>query len=188
MHTLRLSLVGVVILVLFGGASGVVAQGQDEASPVTQFSGTIIEERFHAEGVTHVGTPPEATPGSMDGVTRSTGNILEWIVEWTDPRLPSTMWHRIDYDLYEPDAATPYATSVLLVGEEGSWRGSGYGVGYDAGFVQVLLIGEGAYEGLYAILDRKDATLTDDTAKRTFDGFIFEGEPISVPDPVEPVG
>jgi hypothetical protein len=96
------------------------------------------------------------------------------------------MWHRIDYDLYDPESALPYATSVLLLGEDGSWRGSGYGVGYDDGFVQVLLTGEGAYEGLYAILDRKDATPPDDTAERTFDGFIFEGEPIPIPDPVEP--
>jgi hypothetical protein len=187
MRTLRLSLVGTVILVLVGGTSVVVGQSEDEGSRVTQFSGTIIEERFHAEGETHIGTPPGATQGSADGVTRSTGNTLEWTVEWTDPRLPSTMWHRIDYDLYDPDSALPYATSVLLLGEEGSWSGTGYGVGYDEGFVQVLLIGEGAYEGLYAILDRKDATLPDDTAQRTFDGFIFEGEPIPIPDPVEPV-
>jgi hypothetical protein len=180
-----MSLVGAVILVLWSGTSAL-AQGDDEGSRVTQFSGTIIEERFHTEGVTHVGTPPEATPESAAGVTRSTGNVLEWIVEWTDPRLPSTMWHRIDYDLYDPDGALPYATSVLLLGEEGAWRGSGYGVGYDEGFVQVLLTGEGAYQGLFAILDRKDATLPDGTAQRTFDGFIFEGEPIPIPAPVEP--
>jgi hypothetical protein len=187
MRTLPLSLAGTVILVLLGGTSAVVGQGEDEDSRVTQFSGTIIGERFHVEGETHIGTPPEATQGSADGVTRSTGNILEWTVEWTDPRLPPTMWHRVDYDLYDPDSALPYATSVLLLGEKGSWSGTGRGVGYDEGFVQVLLIGEGAYEGLYAILDRKDATLPDDTAQRTFDGFIFEGEPIPIPDPVEPV-
>jgi hypothetical protein len=169
-----------VVCLALGGLP-VLAQTGDDGSRVTQFSGTILEERFHAEGESH------ATLASVDGVTRSTGNIFEWTVEWTDPRLPSTMWHRIDYDLYDPDSALPYATSVLLLGEDGSWRGTGYGVGYDAGFVQVLLIGEGAHEGLYAILDRKDATLPDDTAQRTFDGFIFEGEPIPIPDPVVPV-
>lgn len=52
--------------------------------------------------------------------------------------------------------------------------------------MQYVLEGDGAYGGLYAILDRRDATLPDDTAQRTFDGFIVEGELTPMPDPAEP--
>ncbi len=114
-----------------------------------------------------------------DGLYYSRGTVGEWTVEWSDPRLPPKMWHRIDFEGYggdEPDGGvTPYATSVLLQGDDGSWAGTGRGVGYDDGFVQTVLVGEGAYEGLYAILDRTDSILPDGSAHRDFVGFIFGG-------------
>jgi hypothetical protein len=60
-------------------------------------------------------------------------------------------------------------------------------VGYDEGFVQVVLEGDGANEGLHIILDRKDAILPDGSVQRTFDGFIVEGELTPMPDPVKPI-
>jgi len=180
MRTLRLSFVGAVILALLGGTGGVVmAQSEGDDSRVTQFTGTVTDENWNFEG---------AEDWEVDGVYYSRGTVAEWTVDWTDPRLPPKMWHRIDFEEYPPitpDSAVPYATSVLLLGEDGSWTGTGRGVGSDEGFVQVVLTGDGAYEGLYAILDRKDATLPDDTVQRTFDGLIVEGELTPMPDPVE---
>jgi len=181
MRTLRMSLAGTMTLLLLGGVTGVAAaQSESDSSRVTQFTGTITEENWNFES---------AVDWEEDGVYYSRGAIAEWTVEWTDPRLPSQMWHSLDFEEYlpsTPDGAVPYATSVLLRGEDGSWLGTGRGIGYDEGFVQVVLVGEGAYEGLYAILDRKDATLPDDTVQRTFDGFIVDGELTPMPDPIEP--
>ena len=181
MRTLRLSLAVTVMLALLGGLSGVaLAQSEGDGLRVTQFTGTVTDENWHVEG---------AEDWEEDGVYYSRGTVAEWSIDWTDPRLPPKMWHRIDFEEYlpsTPDSAVPYATSVVLLGEVGSWTGTGRGVGYDEGFVQVVLTGDGEYEGLYAILDRKDATLTDGTVQRTFDGFIVEGELTPMPDPVEP--
>ena len=69
--------------------------------------------------------------------------------------------------------------------QEGSFAGTGRGIGYDEGFIQVVLEGDGAFEGQYIILDRKDETLADGSAQRSFDGFIVEGELTPMPDPVE---
>jgi len=180
MRTLRLSLTATVILALLGGlSSAVVAQSEGDSSRVTQFTGTVTDENWHFEG---------AEDWEEDGVYYSRGTVAEWSIDWTDPRLPPKMWHRIDMEEYlpsTPDSAVPYATSVLLLDEDGSWTGTGRGVGYGEGFVQVVLTGDGAYQGLYAVLDRKDATQPDDTVQRTFDGFIVEGELTPMPDPVE---
>jgi hypothetical protein len=181
MRTLRLSLAGAVIAALLGVVGGAAtARSEGDGARVTQFTGTIVEEGWHFEG---------AQDWEEDGVYHSRGTIAEWAVDWTDPRLPSQMWHRIDFEEYlpsTPESALPYATSVLLRGEDGSWAGTGRGMGYDEGFVQVVLVGDGIYDGLYAILDRKDSTLPDDTVQRTFDGFIVEGELTPMPDPVKP--
>lgn len=180
MHTFCGATVAVILTIAI--AAGAVAQSDDFSAEYTHFTGKIVEEGFH-QG--------DEENWVADGAYHSRGIVAEWTIEWTDPRLPSTMWHRLDYEGYgwdQPDGgATPYATSVLLEGEDGSWVGTGRGVGYDEGFVQVSLVGEGDYEGLYAILDRKDATLPDGTAQRTFDGFIFEGALTPMPDPVRPV-
>jgi hypothetical protein len=184
MRTLRLPMAGIVITALLGGASAaVVAQDEtDGSSGYTPFTGTTTSELWHAD----------AEEGwEEDGLYYSRGTVGEWMVEWSDPRLPPKMWHRIDFEGYggdEPDGGvTPYATSVLLQGDDGSWAGTGRGVGYDDGFVQTVLVGEGAYEGLYAILDRTDSVLPDGSAHRDFVGFIFDGELTPMPDPVVPL-
>jgi hypothetical protein len=170
----------VTLLAVLGSAA--TAQSPNPGARVTQFTGAITEERWITEG---------SEDWETEGVLHSQNNRAVWTVEWTDPRLPTTMWQRIDYEQYPtstPEGALPYAVSVLLEGEDGSWVGDGRGVGYDEGFVQVILEGQGAYEGLYAILDRKDTTLPDGTVERTFDGFIVEGELTTMPGPVVPVG
>jgi hypothetical protein len=181
MRTLRLTLAGTVMLVLLGGLGSVAAATSDADAPgITWFTGTITDEQWYSDG---------AEEWTEDDVAYARGVVSEWTVEWTDPRLPSTMWQQLNYEEHlpsTPTSAISYAVSVLLPGEEGSWRGTGRGIGYDEGFVQVVLEGDGAFEGHYIILDRKDATLADGSAQRTFDGFIVEGELTPMPDPVEP--
>ena len=183
MRTLRLSLVGTVLLVLLVGLGGaVLAQDESASDPgYTLVTGTTTAEQWHADA---------EQSWEEDGVLYSRGTVGEWTVEWSDPRLPSKMWHRIDYEGYgenQPDGGvTPYATSVLLMDDQGSWVGTGRGVGYGEGFVQTVLVGEGAYEDLYAIIDRHDRVLPNEHPMRQFVGFIFEGELTPMPDPVTP--
>jgi hypothetical protein len=180
MRTLRLSLAGMLILALLGGLGGVAAAASDADAPgITWFTGTITDEQWHFDG---------AEDWIEDDVSYTRGVVFEWTVEWTDPRLPATMWQQLNMEEHlpaTPTSAVPYAVGVLLPGETGSWRGTGRGIGYDEGFIQVVLEGDGAYEGQYIILDRKDATLADGSVTRTFDGFIVEGELTPMPDPVE---
>ncbi len=183
MRRLRLSLVGTVIVVLLGGLGGAVLAQDDGASGsgYTLISGTTTAEQWHADA---------EQSWEEDGVLYSRGMVGEWTVWWSDPRLPSKMWHRLDYEGYGTDESdggvTPYATSVLLMDDQGSWVGTGRGVGYDEGFVQTVLVGEGAYDGLYAIIDRHDTVLSNGHPMRQFVGFIFEGELTPMPDPVVP--
>ena len=183
MRTLSTSLAATVILASLGGLGGAVVAQDDGASDpgYTLVSGTTTAEQWHADA---------EQSWEEDGVLYSRGTVGEWTVAWSDPRLPSKMWHRIDYEGYatdEPDGGvTPYATSVLLRDDQGSWVGTGRGVGSDEGFVQMVLVGEGAYDGLYAIIDRHDSVLANEHPMRQFAGFIFEGELTPMPDPVEP--
>ena len=160
MRTLRLSLAGTVILMLLGGLGGVAAAASDADAPgMTWFTGTITDEQWYSEG---------AEEWTEDDVSYVQGMVSKWTVEWTDPRLPSTMWQRINYG----GAPAQHAHECHLLcrqraaaGRGGLMgRGTGRGVGYDEGFVQVVLEGDGAFEGQYIILDRKDATLADGSA------------------------
>jgi hypothetical protein len=183
MRMLRLSLAGAASLALLAGLGVVVVAQDDGASDpgYTLVSGTTTAEQWHADA---------EQSWEEDGVLHSRDTVGEWTVEWSDRRLPSKMWHRIDYEGYgtdEPDGGvTPYATSVLLVDDQGSWVGTGRGVGYGKGFVQMVLVGQDAYEGLYAIIDRHGTVLPNEHPMRLFEGFIFEGELTPMPDAVEP--
>ena len=174
MRTLRLSLVGTVILVLLASLSvmAIVQSESDEAVAVTHVTGTVVDAvwddsqmEFTSEGGANIGR----------------GMRLTETYEWSDPRLPAVKTSILNFNSYpggETGRGIMGATTIRLDGPDGAWVGGattmqfvdGRGVGWDT------YVGEGAYEGLVAVLQ---CTSTD------CEGQIFEGELPPVPDPVE---
>ncbi len=77
---------------------------------------------------------------------------------------------------------------LLLEGADGSWRGTGRAVeDADDRFSQYALVGEGAYEGLYALIRGTPGMDTHGPWDHSYEGYIFEGELPLFPDSVEPI-
>jgi hypothetical protein len=81
---------------------------------------------------------------------------------------------------YEGGRLMVTRTSIGMDGAEGSWVGTGVGLSRPDGssLGQDVLVGEGAYEGLSAVLNCG----TDIGC----DGYIFEGETLPMPEALEP--
>jgi len=77
-----------------------------------------------------------------------------------------------------------FSRAVRLDGPDGSWAGTARGVAGADGTTQLqyALTGEGAYEGLSALFAQDNSGWP--TVR--FDGWIFEGDLPTMPDPVEP--
>lgn len=142
-RTIRLSLVGTVILSLLGGlgAAAVMAQSDevsaDGLSPATHVTGTrAFTER--SEG------PTDATDG-YDW-------RADYALEMSDPRVTGTLTMLGDYVEMQETAARDTDVgqgSVRLVTEGGIWSGTWARVAHPPCGVHtyVWLFGEGAYEG-----------------------------------------
>jgi hypothetical protein len=186
MRTLRLSLVGSVILGLCAGLSIGVAAQQDQPELSTPGYAT------HVTGV------PIPTPEGNSYVEEGDHYLAE--MDWSDPRLPSRMLFRVNAEAVpgtEPDGsggAARIAWVVRLEGAEGDWSGTGHSLAWtsaspgsggaspDARTEVLLLVldGDGAYEGLSAWL-----TDTGGGDAPAFEGFIFD-KALAMPDPIEP--
>jgi hypothetical protein len=151
---LRLALTGTVVLLLVGGLSSVVvAQDTTESASATYMSGT----RTWLEG---------------------TENASVFEVEMSDPRASGTTTETLISWQEYGDTTPPITTATVLlelVNEQGSWSGVGSGV-YDPEMGWQLIgyqAGEGAYEGLtlymHATADIYSTPIMD------FEGIIFEG-------------
>jgi hypothetical protein len=120
-------------------------------------------------------------------------------MEWSDPRLPSVMRLSENWDWYnvgESDGvngAIPLMQNVRLDGPDGTWTGTVYALLEETAPVErypqttlMVLEGEGAYEGLSAML----RTVYDDPpgfgAIPDWEGYILEGPMTLIPDAPEP--
>lgn len=192
---LLIMLVGAIILALLGVlAMSVVAQDEDETPTATYVTGTIIQG---------LGTG-DSEYWEGGGIGHGRGMMTETVVEWSDPRLPSRVLRVINLDEHQPSAMAT-ASSVRLEplrqvygegqghllapedGPDGAWAGTSSGfLGFPTEepppvtFGLMTLTGEGAYEGLSAMIAD---TWKDGTP--AFEGYIFEGALPPVPDPVE---
>ncbi len=194
MRTLRMSLVGTVILGLLASLSLAVVAQDEEPAPFTFVTGTIVEQFGYTEGA-RVGED-EMGPGTHeqreeDGVLYERGVIIEQEVDWSDPRLPTTHWLRLDLAIHGMDErdglVMTVGTSHLLEGAEGSWRGTGRVIeDADGRLSQYVLSGEGDYESLYALLQGTPGMDAHGPLDYSYEGFIFEGQLPPFPDPVEP--
>ena len=181
MRTLRLSLVGTVILGLLGGLGGVVlAQGDTDPAKVTPFTGIALSSM------------PDSSDEEWwveDGVGHSRTLRVREAVEWSDPRLPSEKQNVVNFDMFEIGEfrQTAMTGTTLLEGPDGYWAGE-FTVYCDTVgdcYGTNILTGHGAYEGLFAIF-RSTPSDPGGRGQGFFDGLIFEGEMPPMPDPIEP--
>jgi len=131
----------------------------------------------------------------------------EQVVEWSDPRLPSRLLRNVNLDVHTP---YPYVSAqsyrleplrqvhgegqehllALEEGPDGVWVGTGRGffaftAAYESPpmvFEWMAFSGEGAYEGLSAMIVNKYLT----GVQGELEGYIFEGAWPPIPDPVGP--
>jgi hypothetical protein len=163
---------------LAGSAVGVAAQEDDGTADPVFFSVRFIPS--DAVRMAEVTTE--------DGVTKQLGNC--WapiVVDASDPRLDGDLTFCADahwFGALEGSPSVGFGT-YRLVNEEGAWQGSETlaewldpesGETMGAGGGVTILAGEGAYEGLSAVL----TFLPDWSDIR---GFIFEGAPPAAPVP-----
>jgi hypothetical protein len=183
MRTLRLSLVGTVILVLLGGLAGV-ALAQDEPMEPALVTGTEI----------CTGGAIETTQMEDYTLLHATGPEGHCTITASDPRVsgPSTegdMWDACF--LMGPDDPPFYPSGCIywgdygIEGPDGSWVGTWTGVDDPAlgkASYLILLEGTGAYEGWSFVVHWLDPFTG---APLTFSGLIYEG-PLPPWEPPEP--
>ena len=183
---MRTPCIAIVALLLVGSTGAIAAQ--EEPAPVTSVTGTVLEVYGHTFSEANL---PSDVRGYEVTVGTSQPALMRQVVEWSDPRLPSDLWLTLDYTLiWKPsdvlDGAMNTVSRSLLEDEQGRWRGTGRWVnGGGERFSFYVLIGEGAYEGLYALLHGVTPADAEGPWDLAYEGYIFEAEMLPFPD--EPV-
>ncbi len=173
MRALRLATVGAVSLMLAGSLGAAAQSEANEAVLVTPVTGTVIDSVWDDSQM-------EFT--SEGGVNYGRGMLITETYEWSDPRLPAVKQSIMNFNSYAGEGdgrGLMGQTAMRMEDSVGAWTGGamtmqyvdGRGVGWDTYF------GEGAYEGLVAVLQ---------CTSEGCEGQIFEGERPPMPDPVEP--
>ena len=174
MRTLRLSLVGTVILVLLGGLGGA-ATAQDEATGAVEpvaVTGAQTSEWVHTVGTTV----------NEEGVYHTRGPW--WTVTWEadDPRLSGEGTWTVNWNFLLEDGPSIGTSAIVLANPDGRWVGTGQGFGDGSVDHELIVLrGEGDYDGLTATL-----LMRGDAGSTGFEGIIFPFEPPEIPDPIEP--
>ena len=152
MRTLRLSLLVTVMLALLGGPGGVALAQDDAGEPMTPAFFTMVEETEDP-----------------------------WTIVTTDPRFSGTWVARepLDYFLGANDWDHVCSGFVHLENDDGAWKGWTSGLSW-MGKVphheQMWLVGEGAYEGLAAVMVDSCEQLPCKGEDSSIMGIIWEGE------------
>ena len=183
--TLRLSLVGTVILVLLGGLAGTAVARTDGSTKVT---GTGLSSamgqfpEFSEDGVT-----------GEDWVGHGRGMASQVRFEWSDPRLPSQANVVGNFEAYGEEMGGDVGAVVvnqmwLLEGPDGYWTGpwTGWCDDQDRCRATVTLTGYGAYDGFYAVLTEQPQKDENGKSTQVFEGVILHGDMPPMPDPLEP--
>ncbi|MEX1334030.1 MAG: hypothetical protein AB1Z66_01885 [Candidatus Limnocylindrales bacterium] len=105
-----------------------------------------------------VAYPEVGTEGSIETYR---GVQFRRTFEWSDPRLPSLLLSNVNSNWHVTDEGevSEFAQTHRLVGEEGDWVGTEYGFqeeGLGSSLGLHVYRGEGAYEGLSAMIARGD--------------------------------
>ena len=168
---------------LAGSAVGVAAQ--DEGAAPVQFTGIVDCGPQIAGGTSETVQVPMGE--SVMTVLVRRGNTWQPSArEVSDPRLEGRYTISYDTDAYYPPGVVGStdvgAGTWRIENDEGAWQGSYHIAGIDGGDVTVTvpLIGEGAYAGLFAIVES-----AYDSAACSWDwrGLIVDGELPAYPEP-----
>jgi len=120
-------------------------------------------------------------------VSRSRGGAWQQTVSMSDPRLEGAVYHTFEADEYRAAGAESgvmvWAATLRIVNETGAWENRGYGGTYSDSTPigdnsPEVWIGEGAYEGLVAIVE---STPIEGTCDADVRGIIFDGAPVPEP-------
>lgn len=166
------------------GVPGAVADAAPE--PPVEFTGTwcigpaVAPDRAGTETTVEVGDEGMSLTRNRGGAWRNT-------VTMSDPRLQGDAYQTYEGDTYSlPGTATGpgvIASTLSIVNEDGAWVSATYRAtdadGTEKGDGPNFFIGEGAYEGLIAVMDSHEVGECADVQ-----GVIFDGAP--VPEPYRP--
>jgi hypothetical protein len=146
------------------------------AAPVT---GRLIEQEIREDDL----------DVRVDGGIRHGRGLHErQVIEWSDPRLPAIKTTVLNYTEFgQEDAHVAVFTGAhLLEDAEGSWIGTTTGVAYADGSIdgQDILVGRGAYEGLYAIIHGRAESAPASGGITLWRGMILAGSPPPTPSPL----
>ena len=187
MHTSCVAIIA--LLLLIGWTGGVAAQMNDEEIPAAFVTGTVVD---------HTTTEDE-------------GRVSwEQTVEWSDPRLPSTLtsegaWyvygdvttvverHEAGLDEEEAfagvDLVMVVEMDILLDGTDGDWEGSGRAIEQgaetdpDRRYSYYVLSGDGTYDGLHAVLRGAPGHDAKGPWDERYEGWIIESPLPPMPEP-----
>ena len=174
MPALRLSFAGAVTLTLSVGIAGVVAQDESGA---TEPDGSALLS-FSMPYLNRVIESPRVEFG--EGRILHRGEVLEQPIDSGDPRLSGTLGISLDWDTHADSSGIVAVGAVHIDNEDGAWQGTSLGYsrpGWSRRHHQYNLTGEGAYEGLSAIL-----FLIDDGTGFAVEGIVFPGELPPIPE------
>ena len=171
---LRNTLTSAMTIGLLATSATVVAAQTEESPSGTFFSGTVSFEELESTGGWQFGMLPDALCPNGEPANLVVNDVeYGMLVETTDPRISGVMDAAISsLSCVEDDwfTASTFAAEYRLTNDEGSWTGDG--VGYiareldfgdprSAGFMH-RFTGEGAYEGLTAIMLRQRNQFNED--------------------------
>jgi hypothetical protein len=170
-----------------GAPQATTPQASDAALLPGEFTACVPQN-----GPFKTGTRVDDVVSTADGdvtIERTRGYTWRGTINATDARLSGTHYYSWDGNGYSPGAADPGAASVeglaswaeghRIENDEGAWHGSTVGVTLPDGTEEAspaVLIGEGAYAGLTAVLLVADGPCF----------FDFRGLVMEVPDPPVP--
>lgn len=204
MHTA--ARVAAVVAALALGASFLAVQvggPPDEGPPAAAPAATDVVDEIgatHVTGVSSGNRTIHSATYSMEGAHNAGyGGVYVRDVEWSDPRLPSVMRLGENWDWYcfgESEGVggvISLVQNVVLEGPEGNWTGTAYGLLEETTPVEtypqtvlMILEGEGAYEGLSAMLRTAydEPPVFGETAD--WEGYILEGGLTPIPEAPAP--
>jgi hypothetical protein len=175
MHTLRVSLAGAAILALLGGMGAVTLAQSDsdaqESAESAPLSFTMPYASQTASGLIEF----------LEGRIRYPDNAFRNPFEANDPRLRGELWSIHSWDTYEDSQGSVIVGRAGIDHESGAWQGTfhGYASPNDEHlYYQLDLNGEGAYEGLSAML-----FIIDNGTSFDVEGMVFSGELPPMPEP-----
>jgi hypothetical protein len=164
------------------GVGGVLLLAQPSGQPSTgpgaaATDAALIEPVEFTAAFSPASSIRTGTVAAVDGHVEQRGNAWSPTISgMTDPRLDGRLTFSLNNDTY-PDGAYDVGTATYRIEtDDGAWQGSTPVVAsgasdWDASGV-VVLVGEGAYEGLYAVMG---------TDWGEIHGVIFSGPPPEAP-------